>query len=83
VTTRLRAGCDRVRRCGHSTPQQARRDLERQHRLSLLDWTVVRPRGTTVLHKPRLVAVDVYRELERAAERLGLPMIPASVALWQ
>jgi hypothetical protein len=68
---------------GHRTPQQARRDLERQHRLSLLDWTVVRPRGTTVLHKPRLVAVDVYRELERAAERLGLPMIPASVALWQ
>jgi hypothetical protein len=50
---------------------------------SLLDWTVVRPRGTTVLHWPRLVAVDVYRELERAAERLGLPMIPASVALWQ
>jgi very-short-patch-repair endonuclease len=68
---------------GHRTPQQTRRDLERQHCLSLLDRTVVRPRGSTVLHRPRLVAVDVYRELEQAAERLRLSMIPASVALWQ
>lgn len=35
------------------------------------------------LHRPWHVAVDVDRELERAAERLGLPMIPASVAVWQ
>jgi hypothetical protein len=64
----------------HLKPERARRDLERQHVFSQLDWTLIRPRAGTVLYRPRLVAVDVYRELERAAARLGLPMIAASVA---
>lgn len=64
----------------HRTPERARRDLERQHRLSLLDWVLVRPRAGVVLYRPRLVAVDVLRELDRAAERLGLPKIAATVA---
>ena len=63
----------------HLTPERARRDLERQHHFSLLDWTILRPRAAVVLRRPELVAVDVYRELNRAAERLGLP--PLTLAL--
>jgi hypothetical protein len=40
-----------------------------------LGWTIVRPRAATVLSRPRLVAAQVRRELDRAAERLGLPRI--------
>jgi hypothetical protein len=65
---------------GHRDAEQARRDLERQHRLSLLGWTIIRPRAATVLYRPRLVAVQVHRELDRAAERLGLPKITVKVA---
>ena len=54
----------------HRTPERARRDLERQHRLSLLGWTLVRPRAWLVLHRPDLVATEVRRELDRAAARL-------------
>ena len=64
----------------HLTPERARRDLERQHCLSTLGWTLVRPRAVPVLHQPRVVAVQVWRELNRAAERLGLPKIPMDVA---
>jgi pimeloyl-ACP methyl ester carboxylesterase len=64
----------------HLTPERARKDLERQHCLSVLDWTIVRPRTVPVLHQPRLVAVQVRRELNRAAERYGLPKIPMMVA---
>jgi hypothetical protein len=64
----------------HLKPDRARRDLERQHRLSQLGWTLVRPRAATVLHRPRLVAVEVHRELDRAAERLGLPKISVGVS---
>jgi hypothetical protein len=32
---------------------------------------------------PDLVAAEVRRELDRAAERLGLPKIPAGVAGWR
>ena len=64
----------------HLTPERARRDLERQHRLSQLGWVLVRPRASVVLHRPYLVAVTVLRELEQAAERLGLPKVAANVA---
>jgi len=64
----------------HLTPERARRDLERQHCLSTLGWTLIRPRAVPVLHQPRLVAVQVWRELNRAAERLGLPKIPMDAA---
>ena len=64
----------------HRDAERARRDLERQHRLSLLGWTIVRPRAAPVLYRPRLVAVQVHRELDRAAERLGLPKITVTVA---
>lgn len=64
----------------HLKPEGARRDLERQHRLSQLGWVLVRPRAALVLQRPYLVAVSVLRELEQAAERLGLPKIPAIVA---
>jgi hypothetical protein len=64
----------------HLTPERARLDLERQHRLTSLGWTLVRPRAATVLHRPHLVAVQVQRELDRAAERLGLPKITVTVA---
>lgn len=67
----------------HLTPERARRDLERQHCFSVLGWTLVRPRAVPVLHQPRLVAVQVWRELDRAAERLGLPKITVNVApMW-
>ena len=59
----------------HTTPERARRDLARQHHLSSIGWTLVRPRAATVLLRPRLVAVETWRELDRAAERLGLPFI--------
>ena len=39
-----------------------------------------RPRAVTVLHQPRLAAVQVWRELNCAAERLGLPKITMDVA---
>jgi len=68
---------------GHRDAEQARRDLERQHRLSQLGWTIVRPRAVTVLRRPHLVAVEVRRELDRAAERLGLPPITVGVARWR
>jgi hypothetical protein len=64
----------------HLKPERARRDLERQHRLSQLGWVLVRPRAALVLQRPYLVAVSVLRELEQAAERLGLPTIAANVA---
>ena len=64
----------------HLTPDRARADLERQHRLSTLGWTLVRPRAALVLQRPRLVAVQVRRELDRAAARLGLPAITVAVA---
>ena len=67
----------------HLTPERARRDLERQHRISQLDWVLVRPRAGLVLNRQYLVAVDVARELDRAAERLGLPTITAGVAPWR
>jgi hypothetical protein len=67
----------------HRTPERARRDLERQHRLSTVGWTLLRPRSGLVLFRPRLVAVDVHRELDRAAERLGLPKITVRVARWR
>lgn len=41
---------------------------------------LVRPRAALVLQRPYLVAVDVFRKLEQAAERLGLPKVPAVVA---
>jgi Protein of unknown function (DUF559) len=63
----------------HRDAERARRDLERQHRLSRLGWTIVRPRAVTVLRRPHLVAVEVRRELDRAAERLGLPKIAVDV----
>jgi hypothetical protein len=66
----------------HLTPERARRDLGRQHCLSTLGWTMVRPRAVPVLHQPRLVAMQVWRELDRAAERLGLPKITVDVARW-
>ena len=66
----------------HRTPERARRDLERQHRLTAIGWTLVRPRSTTVLHQPRLAAVQVWRELNHAAGRLGLPKITMDVARW-
>jgi hypothetical protein len=62
----------------HRKPERARRDLERQHRLSQLGWVLVRPRAVLVLNRPALVAVEVRRELHRAAERLGRPKIAAS-----
>jgi hypothetical protein len=46
---------------------------------AILGETHVRPRAATVLYRPRLVAVEVQRELNRAAERLGLPKIAATV----
>jgi hypothetical protein len=64
----------------HLTPERARLDLERQHRLTALGWTLVRPRAWLVLHRPDLVAAEVRHELDRAAERLGLPKIPMGVA---
>jgi len=64
----------------HLTPERARRDLERQHLLSRAGWTLVRPRAVPVLHESRLVAVQVHRELDRAAERLGIPKISLAVA---
>lgn len=64
----------------HTTPERARRDLARQHHLSSIGWTLLRPRAATVLLRPRLVAVETVRELDRAAARLGLPLIPVSVA---
>ena len=64
----------------HLTPERARRDLERQHRLSQLGWTLVRPRAAVVLNRPHLVAVEVRRELDRAAERIGLAKITVGVA---
>ena len=64
----------------HLTPERARRDLERQHRLTAIGWTLVRPRAVTVLHQPRLAAVQVWRELDRAAERLGLPKITSGAS---
>jgi very-short-patch-repair endonuclease len=65
----------------HLTPERARRDLERQHLLSQVAWTLVRPRAAPVLYRPHLVAVQVHRELDRAAERLGLPKITVSGAV--
>jgi hypothetical protein len=67
----------------HLTPERARRDLERQHRLTAIGWTLVRPRAATVLHQPRLAAVQVWRELDRAAEQLGLPRITMNAAQWR
>ena len=67
----------------HLTPERARRDLERQHLLSQVGWTLVRPRAVPVLHQPRLVAVQVHRELDRAAERLGLPKITMDTVRWR
>jgi hypothetical protein len=64
----------------HLTPERARRDLARQHCLSTLAWTIVRPQAVPVLHQPRLVAMQVWRELNHAAERLGLPKISMDVA---
>ena len=64
----------------HLTAERARRDLERQHRLSQLGWVLVRPRAALVLTRPHLVAVQVRRELDSAAARLGLPPISVSVA---
>ena len=64
----------------HLTPDRARADLERQHRLSMLGWTIVRPRAALVLQRPRLVAVQVHQELDRAAARLRLPPITVTVA---
>jgi hypothetical protein len=64
----------------HRDAERARRDLEREHRLSLLGWTIVRSRAVTVLRRPHLVAVEVLRELDRAAERLGLSKIVAGIA---
>lgn len=63
----------------HLTPERAQRDLRRQHLLTRAGWTLVRPRAVPVLHRPRLVAIQVHRELDRAAERLGLPKIDANV----
>jgi hypothetical protein len=63
----------------HREAEQARRDLERQHRLTALGWTLVRPRALAVFRQPGLVAVQVRRELDRAAQRLGLPKIPMAV----
>jgi hypothetical protein len=62
----------------HRDPERARRDLERQHHLSLLGWTIVRPRAVAVLRRPALVAVEVHRELDQAAVRLRLPLITSS-----
>jgi hypothetical protein len=63
----------------HREPERARRDLERQHRLSQIGWVIARPRASVVLYRPYLVAVTVGRELEQAAQRLGLPNIAANV----
>ena len=64
----------------HTTPERARRDLARQHHLSTIGWTLVRPRAATVLRRPRLAAVEALRELDQAAARLGLPLIAVTVA---
>lgn len=49
----------------HATPAALQRDLERQNALVALGWTVLRFTWSDVVRRPRRVAGDVRRMLDR------------------
>lgn len=51
----------------HSTPAQKRADEERQNRLILAGWTVLRFSAAEVRHDPEVLATTVSRYLTSAA----------------